>query len=69
MDTDVVIIGAGVIGLGISSEFPNEYQKSLDAYNNYLALAPKEAPDRDTVLEAVNQDIKSSCFYEWNNSG
>lgn len=41
------------LGLGQAYDEKKEYQKSLDAYNNYLAFAPKEAPDRETVLEAV----------------
>ena len=41
------------LGLGQAYDSKKEYKKSLDAYNNYLKLAPKLAPDRKTVLEAV----------------
>lgn len=41
------------LGLGQAYDGKKEYKKSLDAYNNYLKFAPKAAPDRKTVLEAV----------------
>ncbi len=41
------------LGLGQAYDSKKEYQKSLDAYNKYLKFAPKQAPDRQTVLEAV----------------
>ena len=41
------------LGLGQAYDTKKEYKKSLYAYNSYLKLAPKLAPDRKTVLEAV----------------
>ncbi len=41
------------LGLGQAYDSKSEYKKSLEAYNNYLKLAPKQAPDRKIVLEAV----------------
>lgn len=41
------------LGLGQAYDGKKEYKKSLDAYNNYLKFAPKQAPDRKTVLESV----------------
>ena len=41
------------LGLGQAYDSKKEYKKSLDAYNNYLKLAPKLAPDRKTVVESV----------------
>ena len=41
------------LGLGQAYDSKKEYKKSLDAYNNYLKLAPKQAPDRETIVEAA----------------
>lgn len=41
------------LGLGQAYESQKEYGKSLEAYNQYLKLAPKQAPDRQTVTESV----------------
>ena len=41
------------LGLGQAYDLKKEYKKSLEAYNNYLTLAPKEAPDKKTVIESV----------------
>ena len=42
------------LGLGQAHESQNEYSKSLNAYLEYLKLAPKAAPERKSVTESVN---------------
>jgi len=46
-------IWVSYLGLGQAYESQKEYSKSLEAYNQYLKLAPKLAPDRNTVAESV----------------
>ena len=41
------------LGLGQAYDLKSEYQKSLNAYNQYLSLAPSKAPDRKSVGESV----------------
>lgn len=41
------------LGLGQAYDSIKEYSKSLEAYNKYLQLAPKQAPDRNSVIETV----------------
>lgn len=41
------------LGLGQAYDSEKEYQKSLNAYNQFLKLAPKTSPDRESVLETV----------------
>lgn len=41
------------LGLGQAYENIKEYGKSLDAYKNYLAIAPSNAPDRKNIEEVV----------------
>ncbi len=41
------------LGLGQAYDNTKEYTKSLNAYREYLRLAPKQAQDRKTVTEAV----------------
>ena len=53
MDTDVVIIGAGVIGLGISSEFPNEYQKFVLEKNSKYGLETSSR-NSEVIHSAIN---------------
>ncbi|MBI3591749.1 MAG: hypothetical protein HY094_10280 [Candidatus Melainabacteria bacterium] len=41
------------LGLGQAYDSQKEYKNSLEAYNQYLKLAPKNAPDRQSVTESV----------------
>ncbi len=41
------------LGLGQAYDHIKEYTKSLNAYKEYLRLAPKQAQDRKTVTDAV----------------
>ncbi len=41
------------LGLGQAYDSLQEYSKSLESYKNYLKLAPREAPDRQSVEETV----------------
>lgn len=41
------------LGLGQAYDSIKEYSKSLEAYQNYLKLAPKEAEDKERVIETV----------------
>ena len=41
------------LGLGQAYESLEEYSKSLETYSQYLKLAPKNAPDRQTVTESA----------------
>ena len=41
------------LGLGQAYDSIKEYKKSLGAYREYLKLAPKAAPDRESVSETV----------------
>ena len=41
------------LGLGQAYDSQKEYKKSLEAYSEYLKLAPKAAPDRQSVSENV----------------
>ena len=43
----------GYLGLGQAYDSIKEYSKSLEAYNKYLELAPKQAPDRSGVVETA----------------
>ncbi len=42
------------LGLGQAYESQDEYTKSLNAYSEYLKLAPKAAPDRKSIIDSVN---------------
>lgn len=41
------------LGLGQAYDSQKEYAKSLEAYSNYLKLAPQSSPDRESVTETV----------------
>lgn len=41
------------LGLGQAYDVIKEYSKSLDAYTKYLNLAPKQAQDREIVIETI----------------
>lgn len=46
-------IWVAYLGLGQAYDTQKEYSKSLEAYEKYMELAPKEAKDRESINESI----------------